>query len=161
MCKARFPSKRNRLRSVWMETGLNVSACVGKQPIMVTSFATASTEPGLARFPSKRNARNASDCIWMETRRNAETQLLGLLNSENLWTCAKKRAELHGKRDHTGFSHLVPGHRRSGRPLMMWMDMDSLKTWNDLSIQLTSATCGRNSWRSLFSTLPTINYRCC
>ena len=38
------PSKRNRLRCVrcvWMETGLNASACVGKQPIMV---ATASTE---------------------------------------------------------------------------------------------------------------------
>ena len=43
--QARFPSKRNRLRCVlrcvWMETGLNTSACVGKQPIMV---ATASTE---------------------------------------------------------------------------------------------------------------------
>ena len=45
--EARFPSKRNRLRCVrcvrcvWMETGLNASACVGKQPIMV---ATASTE---------------------------------------------------------------------------------------------------------------------
>ena len=37
-------AKRNRLRCVrcvWMETGLNASACVGKQPIMV---ATASTE---------------------------------------------------------------------------------------------------------------------
>jgi len=37
--KAWFPSKRNRLccvrcvRYVWMETGLNASACVGKQPI--------------------------------------------------------------------------------------------------------------------------------
>jgi len=54
---------------VWMETELNASACVGKQPIMV---ATASTEhpigcKRLARFPSKRNARNASDCVWMET----------------------------------------------------------------------------------------------
>ena len=42
--EARFPSKRNRLRCVrcvWMETGLNASACVGKQPIIV---ATASTE---------------------------------------------------------------------------------------------------------------------
>ena len=91
--KARFPFKRNRLRCVrcvWMETGLNASACVGKQPITV---ATASTEHPirckqqpigcsveavatvinclptlrLARFPSKRNARNASDCVWMET----------------------------------------------------------------------------------------------
>ena len=38
--KARFPSKRNRLRCVrcvWMETALNASACVGKQPIMVAS----------------------------------------------------------------------------------------------------------------------------
>jgi len=45
--QARFPSKRNRLRCVrcvrcvWMETGLNASACVDKQPIMV---ATALTE---------------------------------------------------------------------------------------------------------------------
>ena len=34
--------------------------------------ATASTEHPigclrLARFPSKRNARNASDCVWMKT----------------------------------------------------------------------------------------------
>jgi len=44
VAEARFPSKRNRLRCVrcvWMETGLNTSACVGKQPIMV---ATASIE---------------------------------------------------------------------------------------------------------------------
>jgi len=42
--KARFPPKGNRLRCVrcvWMETRLNESACVGKQPVMV---ATASTE---------------------------------------------------------------------------------------------------------------------
>ena len=45
--EARFPSKRNRLRfvrCVWMETGLNANACVGKQPIMVGLVATASTE---------------------------------------------------------------------------------------------------------------------
>ena len=45
--KARFQSKRNRLRCVrcvrciWMETGLNASVYFGKQPIMV---ATDSTE---------------------------------------------------------------------------------------------------------------------
>jgi len=66
----------------------NAIACVGKQPIMV---ATASTEHPigckqqpigcsveavatvhdwrlrLSRFSSKRNARNANDCVWMET----------------------------------------------------------------------------------------------
>ena len=50
-----------------METGLNASACVGKQPIMV---ATASTEHPIGCCSSKRNARNtrnASDCVWMET----------------------------------------------------------------------------------------------
>ena len=34
--KARFPSKRNRLRCVrcvWVETGLNASACFGKLPL--------------------------------------------------------------------------------------------------------------------------------
>jgi len=47
LTQARFPSKRNRLRwvrcvrCVWMETWLNASTCVGKQPIMV---ATTSTE---------------------------------------------------------------------------------------------------------------------
>ena len=51
--KAPFPSKRNRLRCVrcvWMETGLNASPCVGKQPVMV---ATASTEhPATSRSRS-------------------------------------------------------------------------------------------------------------
>ena len=50
---------------VWMETGLNASACVGKQPIMV---ATASTEHPIGCCAcNARNARNAIDCVWMET----------------------------------------------------------------------------------------------
>ena len=44
-CQARFPSKRNRLRCVrcvWMETGLNASACVGKQQSCLHCFGRAS-----------------------------------------------------------------------------------------------------------------------
>jgi len=31
----------------------------------------------LARFPSKRNARNASDCVWMETGRQSPKIIIG------------------------------------------------------------------------------------
>jgi len=75
--EARFPFKRNRLRCVSCvnETARNTSACVGKQPIMV---ATASTEHSCwlalafvawnnASGFHLRNARNASDCVRMET----------------------------------------------------------------------------------------------
>jgi len=48
-----------------METGLNASACVEKQPIMV---ATALTEHPIGYSKrNARNARNASDYVWMET----------------------------------------------------------------------------------------------
>jgi len=54
-----------------METGLNASACVCKQPIMV---ATASTEQAAANRMLGRSSgnhdlllANASDCVWMET----------------------------------------------------------------------------------------------
>jgi len=30
----------------------------------------------LARFPSKRNARNASDCVWMETELEIVTAIV-------------------------------------------------------------------------------------
>jgi len=36
------------VRCVWMETGLNASACIGKQPIMV---ATALTEHPIGLLP--------------------------------------------------------------------------------------------------------------
>jgi len=66
-------SKRNRLRCVrcvWMETGLNASACVGKQPIMI---ATASTEHPIGctqRTQRKRlrlDGNRASGCHYFPT----------------------------------------------------------------------------------------------
>ena len=42
-------------------TGLTVATCV------VWSRLLTCFDKTHARFPSKRNARNASDCIWMET----------------------------------------------------------------------------------------------
>jgi len=106
---ALFPSKRNRLRCVrcvWMETGQNASDCVGKQPIMV---ATASTEhPAANRMLGRSsgnhdwllanaiacvlpgfhpNARNATDCVWMETGLNYDRQFRS-------WCCCAERRRM-------------------------------------------------------------------
>jgi len=70
---ARFQSKRNRLRCVrcvWMETGLNASACVGKRPIMV---ATTSIEHPIGCC-----------LVSIQTKRTQRTQ--------------RKRFRLNGKR---------------------------------------------------------------
>ena len=106
--QARFPYKRNRLRCVrcvrcvWMETGLNASACVGKQPIMV---ATASTEHPigccfkrlrLGLFPSKRNALNASYCVWMETGLHTpRCVIVGRNLRHSAFNCRASRMTLH------------------------------------------------------------------
>jgi len=83
--KARFPSKRNRLRCVraWLRSlralrlDGNLLYPIGckQQPIGYNRSkqwqpwlaACQRKRLRLARFLSKRNARNASDCVWMET----------------------------------------------------------------------------------------------
>jgi len=82
LCSPDTVQLHSTLTTVWVKPGFhsNAIACVGKQPIMV---ATASTEHSywlaLAFVAWKlsancvscgfrlRNARNASDCVWMET----------------------------------------------------------------------------------------------
>ena len=70
--QARFPSKRNRLRCVrcvWMETGLNASACVGKQPIMV---AAASTEHSIGCCQTQRTQRTQRKRLRLDGNRASD-----------------------------------------------------------------------------------------
>ena len=43
--------------------------------------------PTEAQFPSKRNARNASDCVWMETGLYTILTLFPVVGSKCFWMC--------------------------------------------------------------------------